>query len=76
MRDFIKFNDCLCHRSCFNICDCFLYKSLKLNTLPLYWLIGTFSDFLAFGYVKIVKIEFSIKGAQSSIKSAKNWSFL
>ena len=53
-----------------------MYKSLKLNTLPLYWLLGTFSDFLAFGSVKIVKIEFSIKGAQFSIKSAKNGSFL
>ena len=53
-----------------------MYKSLKLNTLPLYWLLGTFSDFLAFGSVKIVKIEFSIKGAQFSIISAKNRSFL
>ena len=53
-----------------------LYKSLKLNTLPLCWLLGTFSDLLAFGSVKIVKLEFSIKGAQFSIKSAKNGSFL
>ena len=40
------------------------------------WLVGAFSDLLAFGSVKSVKIEFSIKGAQFSIKSAKNWSFL
>ena len=53
-----------------------LYKNLKLNTLPLYWLLGTFSDFLAFGSIKIVKFEFSIKEAQFSIKSAKNGSFL
>ena len=40
------------------------------------YLVGTFSDLLAFGSVKIVKIEFSIKGAQFSIKSAQNRSFL
>ena len=51
-------------------------KSARLNKLPLCWLIGTLSDFLAFGYVKIVKIEFSIKGAQFSIKSAQNRNFL
>ena len=42
-------------------------------------LLGTFSDLLAFGYVKIVKIEFFIQGAQFSIKPAfladfiENW---
>ena len=40
------------------------------------WLVGAFSDILAFGSVKIVKIEFSIKGAQFSIKSAQNRSQL
>ena len=35
-----------------------------------------FYDLLAFGSVKIIKIEFSIKGAQFSIKSAQNRSFL
>ena len=39
------------------------------------WLLGAFSDILAFGSVKIVKIDFFIKGAQFFIKSAKNRSF-
>ena len=34
-----------------------------------------FSDLLAFGSVKIAKIEFFIKGAQFFIKSAKSRSF-
>ena len=52
-----------------------LYNGLKLNSLTLYYLFRTFSDFLAFGSVMLVKIEFSLKGAQFSIKSAKNGSF-
>ena len=44
--------------------------------MTLYLVVKKFVDLLAFGSVKIVKIEFSIKGAQFSIKSAKNGSFL
>ena len=48
-----------------------LYKGLKPIHWLCMWLLGTFSDLLAFGSVKIVKMDFFIKGAQFSIKSAK-----
>ena len=65
MRDFIKFNVCLCYRSHFN--NCGTIKELQHKSFIWFciWLLGAFSDLLAFGSVKIAKIDFFIKSAKS-----------